>query len=73
MTATPDLPSGLTYYCLFSGSGAVFPPVVPAIEIEAGSQYQCNITGSVSRLNSVKQGLLAHLDFVFVIWGLSCV
>ena len=61
VTASPDLPSGLTYNCSFSGSGDVFPLVVPAVEVEAGSLYQCNITAAITDLDSVKAGL--YLSF----------
>ena len=55
VTVSPDLPSSLSYNCSFSGSGDIFPLVVPAIEVVTGSQYQCNITGTVTTLDSVKQ------------------
>ena len=59
MTATPDLPSDLTYNCSFSGSGDMFPLVVEATEVVAGSLYQCDITAAVTDLDSVKEGLLS--------------
>ena len=58
VTATPDLPSNLTYNCSFSGSGDMFPLVVPAVEVVAGSLYQCNITAAITDLKTVKKGLL---------------
>ena len=61
MTATPDLPSNLTYNCSFSGSGDMFPLVVEAIEVVAGSLYQCDIAAAISDLDSVKEGLLSGI------------
>ena len=61
MTATPDLPSNLTYNCSFSGSGDMFPLVVEAIEVVAGSLYQCDITAAITDLDSVKEGLLSGI------------
>ena len=55
VTASPDLPGGLTYNCSFSGSGANI--VVPAIEVVAGSQYQCDLTDTTIILNSAKDGI----------------
>ena len=55
MSVSPDLPEGLTYNCSFSGSEA--PIVVPAIEVVAGSEYQCNITDIVTTVDGVKEGL----------------
>ena len=46
----------LTYSCLFTGSEGDFTLMVPAIVVVAGSQYQCNITGSVE-LDTVQQSL----------------
>ena len=60
VSPVPGLPEGLTYNCSFSGSGAGFPLVVPAIEMEAGTQYQCNITGSISDLSSIAHGMSEH-------------
>ena len=60
VTPVPGLPEGLTYNCSFSGSGAGFPLVVPAIELEAGTQYQCNITGRISDLSSIAHGMSEH-------------
>ena len=60
VSPVPGLPEGLTYNCSFSGSGAGFPLVVPAIELEAGTQYQCNITGSISDLSSIAHGMSEH-------------
>ena len=57
VSPVPGLPEGLTYNCSFSGSGAGFPLVVPAIELEAGTQYQCNITGRISDLSSIAHGM----------------
>ena len=65
VTATPDLPSNLTYNCSFSGSGDMFPLVVPAVEVVAGSMYQCNITAAITDLNSVKEGLLLFFFCLF--------
>ena len=58
MTVTQPLPDDLTYNCLFSAPGEKFPLEVPAIEVVAGSQYQCNITNVATSLESVKQGLV---------------
>ena len=55
VTASPDLPGGLTYNCLFSGDGPEI--VVPAIEVVAGSQYQCDLTDSTIAVDGVKEGL----------------
>ena len=60
VSPVPGLPEGLTYNCSFSGSGAGFPLVVPAIELEAGTQYQCNITGRISDLSSIAHGMSEH-------------
>ena len=60
VSPVPGLPEGLTYNCSFSGSGAGFPLVVPAIELEAETQYQCNITGSISDLSSIAHGMSEH-------------
>ena len=59
VTVEPGLPEGLTYNCSFSATGENFPLVVPAVELVAGTQYQCDITGSVTALDSVQQGSLA--------------
>ena len=56
MSASPDLPEGLTYNCSISGRGT--PLVVPAIEVVAGSEYQCNITDIVTTVDGVKEGLM---------------
>ena len=56
VSASPDLPEGLTYNCSFSGRGA--PLVVPAIEVVVGSEYQCNITDIVTTVDDVKEGLM---------------
>ena len=63
MTVEPGLPEGLTYNCSFSATGENFSLVVPAFELVANTQYQCDITGSVTALDSVQQGLL---DSVFM-------
>ena len=55
MSASPDLPEGLTYNCSFAGIGA--PLVVPAIEVVAGSEYQCDITDIVNTVDDAKEGL----------------
>ena len=55
----PGLPEGLTYNCLFSATGENFALLVPAVELVANTQYQCDITGSVTALDSVQQGSLA--------------
>ena len=57
MTATPALPSNLTYNCSFSANGDVFPLLVEAVEVEAGTMYQCNITAAITDLDSVIEGL----------------
>ena len=54
--ATSPLPDDLMYNCLFSAPGEKFPLEVPATEVVAGSQYQCNITNVATSLESVKQG-----------------
>ena len=64
MTVTPDLPSTLTYNCSFSVSGDMFPLVVEAIEVVAGSLYQCDITAAVTDLGSVKEGLLSCIVYL---------
>ena len=64
VTASPELPSGLTYNCSFSGNGDMFPVVVPADEVVAGSLYQCNITAAITGLDSVKQGLFVFLSVI---------
>ena len=60
--ATSPLPDDLTYNCLFSAPGEKFPLEVPAIEVVAGSQYQCNITNVATSLESVKQGWVLKAD-----------
>ncbi|CAI8038569.1 Plexin-A4 [Geodia barretti] len=64
VTATSPLPGNLTYNCSFSAPGEKFPLVVPAIEVVAGTQYQCNITNVATSLDSVKQ--VTHFSFVSV-------
>ena len=54
VSASPGLPGGLTYNCLFSGNGVAI--LVPAIEVVAGSQYQCDLTDTVIALDRVKDG-----------------
>ena len=34
--------------------------MVPAIELGAGTQYQCNITGRISDLSSIAHGMSEH-------------
>ena len=73
VTASPDLPSNLSYNCSFSGSGDMFPLVVPAVEVVAGSLYQCNITAAVTDLDSVKAGVLYHFFLLMhVLAALVC-
>ena len=57
MSASPSLPSGLTYNCSFSGSGDVFPIEVEAVEVVAGTEYQCDIRGAITDLGSVLAGM----------------
>ena len=57
MTATPALPSNLTYNCSFSANGDIFPLLVEAVEVVAGTMYQCNITAAITDLDSVIEGL----------------
>ena len=38
----------------------MFPLVVEAVEVTAGSEYQCNITAAISDLGTVKQGSFIH-------------
>ena len=59
MTVEPGLPEGLTYSCSFSATGENFTLLVPSVELVANTQYQCDITGSVTALDSVQQGSLA--------------
>ena len=47
---------GFTYSCLFTGSEGDFTLMVPAIVVMAGSQYKCNITGSIE-LDTVQKSL----------------
>ena len=56
VTASPSLPSGLQYNCSFSGSGDVFPIVVEAVEVVAGTEYQCNIDQPINDLGVVQTG-----------------
>ena len=60
VSPVPGLPEGLTYNCSFStDSGAAkFPLLVPAIEMETGTGYICNITDIATTLDRVKQGLI---------------
>ena len=62
--ATPSLPSGLTYNCAFSGSGDVFPIEVVAVEVVAGTEYQCDIGGAITDLGTVLAGMetSCHVD-----------
>ena len=57
VTAVPPLPSNLTYNCSFSANGDIFPLLVEAVEVEAGTVYQCNITAVITDLDSVREGL----------------
>ena len=57
VSASPSLPSGLTYNCSFSGSGDVFPIQVEAVEVVAGTEYQCDIRGAITDLDSVLAGM----------------
>ena len=72
MTVEPGLPEGLTYNCLFSATGENFPLVVPAIELVIGTQYQCDITDSVTTLDSVQQGSLALCFDVIDLHNYTC-
>ena len=54
VSASPGLPGGLTYNCFFSGSGATM--LAPAIEVVAGSQYQCDLTDTLIALDRAKDG-----------------
>ena len=56
VSASPSLPSGLTYNCSFSGSGDVFPVEVEAVEVVAGTEYQCDIRGAITDLGTVQAG-----------------
>ena len=64
MTVESGLPEGLTYNCLFSTTGENFSLVVPAVELVANTQYQCDITGSVTAFDSVQQGSLLCFDLI---------
>ena len=57
VTASPILPSGLTYKCSFSESEGVFPVEVEAVEVVAGTEYQCDIRGAVMDLGTVLAGM----------------
>ena len=57
VTATPALPSNLTYNCSFSANGDIFPLVVEAVEVAAGTMYQCDITAAITDLDSIREGL----------------
>ena len=57
VSASPSLPSGLTYNCSFSGSGDVFPIEVEAVEVVAGTEYQCDIRGAITDLGTVLAGM----------------
>ena len=57
VSASPSLPSGLTYNCSFSGSGDVFPIEVEAVEVVAGTEYQCDIRGAITDLGTVQAGM----------------
>ena len=58
MTATSPLPENMMYNCSFSAPGDKFTLVVPAIEMVAGTKYQCNIANVATFLDSVKQGMV---------------
>ena len=57
VSASPSLPSGLTYNCSFSGCGDVFPIDVGAVEVVAGTEYQCDIRGAITDLGTVLLGM----------------
>ena len=57
VSASPSLPSGLTYNCSFSGSGDMFPIEVEAVGVVAGTEYQCDIRGAITDLGIVKAGM----------------
>ena len=59
VSVSPSLPSGLTYKCSFSGSGDVFPVEVEAVEVVAGTEYQCDIRGVFTDLATVLVGMEA--------------
>ena len=73
MTVSPDLPSNMTYNCSFSGSGDIFPVVVAAIELVAGSQYQCDITDSITALDAVKLGVCVFFCLCVCVCKCVCV
>ena len=74
MTVEPGLPEDLTYNCSFSATGENFHLVVPAVELVANTQYQCDITGSVTALDSVQQGVLYMIDLLTcAIYIVQCV
>ena len=56
VTTSPSLPPDLAYSCLLSGSGDLLPILVPAVEEIPGSQYLCDITGTIDGFDSVKEG-----------------
>ena len=64
VTVEPGLPEDLTYNCSFSATGENLPVVVPAVELVANTQYQCDITGSVTALDSVQQGSLLCFQLI---------
>ena len=72
MTVSPDLPSNMTYNCSFSGSGDIFPVVVTAIELVAGSQYQCDITDSITALDAVKLGVCVCVCVCVCVYVHAC-
>jgi len=57
VSASPSLPSGLTYKCSFSGSGDVFPIEVEAVKVVGGTEYQCDIRGAITDLGTVQAGI----------------
>ena len=57
VSASPSLPSGLTCKCSFSGSGDVFPIEVEVVEVVGGTEYQCDIRGAITDLDSVLAGM----------------
>ena len=57
VSASLSLPSNLTYNCSFSGSGDVFPIEVEAVEVVAGTEYQCDIRGAITDLGTVQAGM----------------
>ncbi|CAI8056125.1 Plexin-A4 [Geodia barretti] len=68
VTATSPLPENLTYNCSFSAPGDKFTLVVLAIEVVAGTKYQCNIANVATSLDSAKQ--VTHFSFVSVEVGI---